>query len=65
MKSFLYAILEAEAVNAAEINELRKAQEAVAEELREMKKNQEKMLKYLKGNSHVREASSFSYHFSP
>lgn len=59
IKQILYAILEAEAVNAAEINELKRELKMIQEEMRRLADQQEQLLMHVEDADRVREARSF------
>lgn len=59
IKQILYAILEAEAVNAAEINELKRELKMIQEEMRRLADQQEQLLMHVEDADCVREARSF------
>lgn len=59
IKKILYVILEAEAINAAEINELRQEQKGMQKEMRRLVEQQEQILTYVRKADCVKESHSF------
>lgn len=59
IKKILYAILEAEAINAAEINELKQELKLMQKEIHKLAEKQEQILMHVRDTNCVRESHSF------
>ena len=59
IKQILYAILEAEAINAAEINELKQELKVMKKEIHKLAEQQEQILMHVRDTNCLKESHSF------